>query len=176
MVGDSISAAYGIQREEGWVALLENRLGPEAANVINASVSGETTAGGVARLPVLLEHEPDLVVIELGGNDGLRGLPIPRIRENLLSMTTAVIEAGAIPLIVGMQIPPNYGPQYTEGFREAFVDVATETGSAIVPFFLEGVATDGNLMQDDGIHPTAEAQPLLVDIIWPFIETLLGDS
>ena len=175
MVGDSISAAYGIQREEGWVALLEGRLGPESAHVINASVSGETTAGGVARLPALLEHDPDLVIIELGGNDGLRGYPIPRIRANLLDMTRAVIEAGATPLIVGMQIPPNYGPQYTNAFRDTFVDVASMTSTAFVPFFLEGVATDGDLMQDDGIHPTAEAQPLLVDIIWPFIETLLGD-
>ena len=176
MVGDSISAAYGIQREQGWVALLAERLEPERAKVINASVSGETTAGGIARMPALLEHAPSLVIIELGGNDGLRGYPIDRIRANLLGMTEAVIASGAIPLIVGMQIPPNYGPRYTDAFRDTFVDVAQSTNSLLVPFFLEGVATNGTLMQDDGIHPTADAQPMLVDIIWPFIEDLLTDG
>ena len=166
VVGDSISASYGIQSEEGWVHLLRERLAG-AAEVVNASISGDTTGGGLARLPrTLAEHEPDVVVIELGGNDGLRGYPIANIRANLLAMTQAVIAAGAEPVLAGMQIPPNYGPRYTRAFYAVYREVAEATGAALVPFLLEGVATDRQLMQRDGIHPTAQAQGRLLDNAW----------
>ena len=166
VVGDSISASYGIQSEQGWVYLLRERLG-DAAEVVNASISGDTTGGGLARLPrTLAEHQPDVVIIELGGNDGLRGYPIANIRANLLAMTQAVIAAGAAPILAGMQIPPNYGPRYTGAFHAVYEDVAKATGAALVPFLLEGVATDRELMQRDGIHPTAQAQGRLLDNVW----------
>ena len=166
VVGDSISASYGIQSHEGWVHLLRERL-DGAAKVVNASISGDTTGGGLARLPrTLAEYEPDVVVIELGGNDGLRGYPIANIRANLLAMTQAVIAAGAEPVLAGMQIPPNYGPRYTGAFHAMYREVAEATGAALVPFLLEGVATDRELMQRDGIHPTAQAQGQLLDNAW----------
>jgi acyl-CoA thioesterase-1 len=176
VLGDSISAAYGIQREDGWVALLEHRL--KALNpahaVVNASVSGETTAGGLARLPdALARHQPDIVVIELGGNDALRGYPIARIESNLDRMAELAIAAGARAVIAGMRIPPNYGPRYTSGFHALFSDVAARHGAAIVPFLLDGIAAEHALMQDDGIHPTAAAQTRILENAWSAIESLL---
>ena len=167
--GDSISAGYGIQREEGWVELLALRLGGKM-KVVNASISGETTGGGLNRFPRTIEvNKPSVVVLELGGNDGLRGYPIEQIRQNLLAMSNLAQASGAIVVIAGMEIPPNYGPRYTASFREIFVSVAQETGSFLVPFLLQGVATNRELMQADGIHPTAEAQSLLLENLWPVL-------
>lgn len=176
VLGDSISAGYGMQREQGWVNLLSETLiaREEPWKAINASISGETTGGGRARLPGLLEeHSPKIVIIELGGNDGLRGYPISKIRSNLAAMVDATQQAGAIPLIVSMRIPPNYGPRYTDAFDAVFAEVAQETGAAIVPFLLSDVAFTEGFMQDDGIHPTAAAQPLLLDAIWTYLDPLL---
>ena len=176
-MGDSISAAYGIEAEQGWVQLLADRLQDVGVDVsvVNASVSGETTGGGVVRLPGSLErHAPDVVIIELGGNDGLRGYPIARIRDNLTRMVSMAREAGADVLLLGMFVPPNYGARYMNGFHENYHRIAAEAGVELVPFLLEGVATDAALMQDDGIHPTAEAQPLLLDNVWPTLAPLLG--
>ena len=172
VVGDSISASYGMQTEEGWVNLLRERLDGRSS-VVNASISGDTTGGGIARLDrTLAEHRPSIVIIELGGNDGLRGYPVENIRANLLAMTEAVIAAGAKPVLAGMQIPPNYGPAYTEAFRRMYADIAALTGAGLVPFLLEGVATDRDLMQRDGIHPTAGAQPRLLDNVWTVLAPL----
>ena len=176
VMGNSISAAYGLQTEageRGWVELLQERLGSRH-RVVNASISGDTTVGGLARLPRTMSmHRPDIVIIELGGNDGLRGHPVAAIRANLLAMTEAVLAGGAKPLLAGMQMPPNLGPRYTRAFREIYADVADGTGAALVPFILEGVATDRDLMQPDGIHPNDRAQPLLLDNVWPVLEPLL---
>ena len=176
VLGDSISAAYGLQTENGepgWVQLLRQRLGPRH-RVVNASISGDTTVGGLTRLPrTLAVHKPDIVIIELGGNDGLRGYPVTSIRANLLAMTEAVLAAGAKPVLAGMRMPPNLGPRYTRAFHELYTGIAADTGAALVPFLLEGVATDEALMQRDGIHPNAKAQPLLLDNVWPVLEPLL---
>jgi acyl-CoA thioesterase I len=176
VLGDSISASYGIQREQGWVHLLDTALAQreESWFAVNASISGETTGGGYARLAgVLAEHNPDIVIIELGGNDGLRGYPVEKIRENLRGMVDLVNETGATPIIVAMRIPPNYGPRYTRAFDTVFGEVAEEKGTAYVPFLLEEVALADNMMQEDGIHPTAEAQPLLLDAVWEELLPLL---
>ncbi|HCE40435.1 arylesterase [Alloalcanivorax profundimaris] len=178
VLGDSISAAYGIDETEGWVQLLRQRLDTQcsALPVVNASVSGDTSDGGRVRLPALLErHQPDTVVIELGGNDGLRGLPPRRLAGNLETMIRLSREAGAEPVLLGMRIPPNYGRAYTRLFEQAFKDVATDTGVPFLPFLLDGVVEAGQL-QGDGIHPTAEAQPRLLDNAWPVIETALPDE
>ena len=173
VVGDSISAGYGIQMEQGWVHLLRERLG-DRSRVVNASISGDTTGGGLQRLaPTLQEHQPDFVIIELGGNDGLRGFPLRNIRDNLLAMTEAVLAVGATPILAGMQIPPNYGPRYTQGFHGIYSDIAKATGAALVPFLLEGVATDRELMQRDGIHPTASAQARLLENVWMVLAPLI---
>ena len=173
VVGDSISAAYGIQRDEGWVHLLALRVGPRT-KVVNVSVSGETTGGGLARLPLALDvYDPDVVLIELGGNDGLRGYPVARIRDNLDRMMAAVNDAGAIAVVVGMQIPPNYGPRYTSAFRNLFPEVAAAWNAPLVPFLLEGAAAVEGMMQRDGLHPTAAAQPTLLENVWPVLEPLL---
>jgi acyl-CoA thioesterase-1 len=172
-MGDSISAGYGIQREQGWVHLLDTRLKAHESNwrVVNASISGETTGGGLARLPqALAVHAPTLVIIELGGNDGLRGYPIARIRENLQAMADLALAERVEVMLVGMQIPPNYGPRYTRGFRSMFAEVAEATGAT---FLLEDVALEPGFMQADGIHPTAEAQPVLLDTLWPYLAPLL---
>lgn len=166
VLGDSISAAHGMALDQGWVALLEERLQrshPEY-RVVNASISGETSAGGLRRLPALLEqHQPEVVVLELGGNDGLRGYPPGQLQQNLTRMSRLARDAGAEVLLLGMEIPPNYGTRYTKAFRESFTRAAEATGARVAPFMLEGVATREELMQADGIHPTVEAQPLLLD-------------
>lgn len=162
--------------EEGWVALLEQRLADlhPGVSVVNASISGETTGGGLRRLPGLLEeHRPAVVLLELGGNDGLRGFPPARITGNLQQMAELAGDAGAEVLLLSMEIPPNYGRRYTEAFRESFRAAAEASGARLVPFLLEGVATDPALMQDDGIHPTAAAQPQLLDNVLPYLKEIL---
>ncbi len=173
VVGDSLSAAYGIERQAGWVSLLRQRLGDEV-NVVNASISGETTSGGVSRLHELLrQHDPDIVLIELGGNDGLRGLPPQQMRHNLATMIEAGQKADAKVLLVGIEIPPNYGQAYTQAFKAIYRDLAEQYKVPLVPFLLDGVALEEDLMQDDGIHPTAEAQPRMLENVWPQLEALL---
>lgn len=175
VVGDSISAAYGMSLEQGWVARLGERLSTTGARFVNASISGDTAAGGLRRLPGLLaEHHPDLVVIELGGNDGLRGHPTTALRDNLQAMAEMALEAGAEVLILPMEIPPNYGPRYTRGFRAAFREAADASGARLGPFLLEGIATDPTLMQADGIHPTVEAQALIADRLQDVVAGLLA--
>ena len=179
VVGDSLSAEYGLKRGEGWVALLEQRLAQEkiAAKVVNASVSGDTTSGGRSRLPALLsQHRPTHVVIELGGNDALRGLPLANTEDNLRWMAEAAQKAGAKVLLVGMQVPPNYGSDYTRRFEAVFGKVAQERKTALVPFLLKGVADGPNataLFQPDRIHPRAEAHPAMLDNVWPELRKLL---
>lgn len=176
--GDSISAAYGLEANAGWVQLLQQKLDKNTAKkhrVINGSLSGETTSGGVRRLPPLLaQHHPDLVVLELGGNDGLRGQPPKMMAANLRQMIADARAAGADVILLGMRIPPNYGKAYTAAFENAFADVARETGVAFHPFFLDGVGGNPALMQRDGIHPTAEAQARLLANAWPLIEKALA--
>ena len=185
VVGDSLSAEYGLRRGSGWVALLEKRLAEETAagrrrrpiTVINASVSGDTTAGGASRLPALLAlHRPAVVVIELGGNDALRGLPLATTESNLLGMVRASRAAGARVLLAGMQVPPNYGRQYNEQFAAVFARIAKSEGAALVPFLLEGVSSGPDataLFQADRIHPTEAAHPLILDNVWPALRPLL---
>jgi len=174
VMGDSLSAAYGIERDAGWVSLLADRL-DDKARVVNASISGETTSGGATRLPGLLrQHAPDIVLLELGGNDGLRGLPPTQMQANLDAMIEASQATGARVLMLGIDIPPNYGPAYREAFTAVFDTLAKRHDVPMVPFLLEGVALDPALMQDDGIHPTAEAQPRLLDNVWPRLEPLLN--
>ena len=176
VVGDSISAAYGMSLDQGWVALLERRLADERpeSRVINASISGETSAGGLRRLPALLEeHHPTLVIIELGGNDGLRGYPINKFRDNLRTMATLSQAAGAQVLFLAMEIPPNYGSRYTSAFRDSFAIAARETGSELGPFLLDGVAAVPGMMQADGIHPTVTAQQRLLDNVYPSLQDML---
>ncbi|MBC7682763.1 MAG: arylesterase [Ferruginibacter sp.] len=179
MVGDSLSAEYGLARGTGWVALLEKRLADEkiVATVHNASISGDTTPGGRARLPSLLSSvKPNVVVIELGGNDALRGLPLQGTEDNLRSMTEAAQKAGAKVLLVGMQVPPNYGRDYADRFSGVFAKVAKGEKTGLVPFLLKGVADvpDAvNLFQPDRIHPKAEAHPTLLNNVWPELKKLL---
>jgi acyl-CoA thioesterase-1 len=179
VVGDSLSAEYGIARGAGWVALLEQRVQRERipARVVNASVSGDTTSGGRARLPALLQrHRPAVVVLELGGNDALRGLPLSATRANLLEMTRASKAAGARVLIAGMQLPPNYGRAYSEEFAALFAEVARAEATALVPFLLAGVADGPDpyaMFQPDRIHPTAEAHARILDNVWPRLKPLL---
>jgi acyl-CoA thioesterase-1 len=176
VVGDSLSAEYGIARGAGWVALLEQKMKSEKidAKVVNASISGETTSGGKARLPALLgQHKPDLVVIELGANDGLRGLPVPSAEANLRAMIAAAQAQKARVLLVGMRMPPNYGRAYTERFFGMFKTVATSTKSPLVPFMLEGVADKPALFQQDRLHPTAQAHPIILNNIWPTFEKMV---
>lgn len=178
VMGDSISAGYGIQQEQGWVHLLDQTLARSESNwrAINASISGETTGGGLARIDgVLAEHKPDIVIIELGGNDGLRGYPVSRIRDNLSQMVERVSASGATPIIAAMRIPPNYGPRYTRAFEDVFAEVASALDVTLIPFMLEQVALEEGLMQDDGIHPTAQAQPLLLDAVWHHLQELVAE-
>lgn len=174
--GDSISAAYGMPEEQGWVSLLTTRLTQLEKNVlvVNASISGETTSGGIVRLPKILKvHQPDIVILELGGNDGLRGYPISRIKDNVQQMTDLIADSGAKVLLIGMVLPPNYGKRYTTAFTALFDMVAQENNVPFLPFLLEGTATSQSLIQRDGIHPKPEAQPLLLNDIWPLLEPLL---
>lgn len=174
VMGDSLSAGYGIKVEEGWVTLLQQELAKQQAKVINASVSGETTSGGLTRLPaVLSQHKPDIVIIELGGNDGLRGQQLKIMQENLQTMISASQAAGAKIILAGMQIPTNYGPRYTKQFREIYPTLAEKNKTALIPFLLEGIATHSNLIQQDGIHPTAEAQPLILKNVLPVLMPLI---
>jgi acyl-CoA thioesterase I len=177
VLGDSLSAAYRIAPEASWVALLEQRLGKAgtpARAIVNASISGETTAGGLARLPALLDqHKPALVMIELGANDGLRGLPLKEIRANLIRLIQLSQAASAKVLLIGIELPVNYGPQYRDGLRGLYRDLATEFKLPLVPFLLEGIALDATLMQDDGLHPTAAAQPKVLENVWPMLITAL---
>lgn len=179
VVGDSLSAEYGLKRGEGWVPLLEKRLAEQkiAATVVNASISGDTTSGGRARLAGLLTtHKPTHVVIELGGNDALRGLPLQGTEDNLVQMTKAAQAAGAKVLVVGIQVPPNYGSDYTRRFDAVFDKVGAATQAAVVPFLLKGIA-DGpdaaTLFQPDRIHPTAAAQARMLDNVWPALRKLV---
>ncbi|AVO55338.1 arylesterase [Ectopseudomonas mendocina] len=176
VVGDSISAAFGLDSRQGWVALLEKRLADEGFEhkVINASISGDTSAGGAARLPALLaEHKPELVIIELGGNDGLRGQAPAQLQQNLASMVEKSQQAGAKVLLLGMRLPPNYGARYTTAFAQVFTDVAEQKQVPLVPFFLDGVGGVQGMMQSDGIHPTEGAQPRLLENAWPALKPLL---
>jgi acyl-CoA thioesterase I len=175
--GDSISAGYGLPHvEQGWVALLQAKLKKEGYGyeVVNASVSGETTAGGLARLPRALSlHHPGIVILELGGNDGLRALPVAAMRANLSRMAELSAAAGAKVLLLGIRIPPNYGAEYTEQFSTAYADVARQEHTALVPFVLNGVALSPGLMQEDGVHPNEAGQPHLLDNVWPALAPLL---
>ncbi|MDH4042110.1 MAG: arylesterase [Gammaproteobacteria bacterium] len=177
VLGDSISAAYGMSLEQGWVSQLAAQLAasdPSIA-VVNASISGETTAGGLRRLPQLLaQHQPGVVIIELGANDGLRGFPLAEMRANLGKLVAMSQEAGARVILVPMEIPPNYGARYTAGFRESFVEVARDTDCVLAPFVLDGVATDPALMQADGLHPKPEAQAMLLQNLLPTIKAVLA--
>ncbi len=175
--GDSISAGYGLPRvEQGWVALLQAKLKSQGSGyqVVNASVSGETTAGGLARLPRALGlHHPAIVILELGGNDGLRALPVAQMRANLTRMAELSAGAGAKVLLLGMRMPPNYGPEYTAQFGRVYTEVAHDQKLAIVPFLLDGIALSPDLMQADGIHPSPSGQPKLLENVWPALRPML---
>lgn len=176
VVGDSLSAAYGIDQDAGWVALLQQRLEKDYPDyrVVNASISGDTTRGGLGRIDAALRtHAPAVVIVELGGNDGLRGLPVKEMRANLAAIITKSLAAQARVLLVGMRIPPNYGPLYTRSFEQVFVELAKQFEVARVPFLLEGVALKLDLVQDDGIHPRAAAQPRMLENVWPHLTPLL---
>ena len=176
VVGDSISAGYGLSTGEGWVDLLTKKLAKEkiAATVVNASISGDTTAGGLSRLPALLaKHKPTLVVIELGGNDGLRGSPVATAKANLQKMAELSKASGAKVLILGMQMPPNFGAGYTQQFEAMYVDVAKSVNGGLVPTLLGKIGADLSKFQADRIHPTAAAQPALLDTVWPALVKLL---
>jgi acyl-CoA thioesterase-1 len=179
VVGDSLSAEYGLERGSGWVARLQQRLQRDKipVEVVNASISGDTTSGGRSRLPALLaQHKPGVVVFELGGNDALRGLPLSQTQANLSAMAQAAKAAGARVLIVGMQVPPNYGRKYAQDFANLFATVAKAEGAALVPFLLKGVADGADaeaLFQADRIHPNAQAQPRMLDNVWPVLKPLL---
>ena len=176
VLGDSLSAALGIRPEQGWVALLTQRLQAQGYGyqIVNASVSGETTSGGLERLPRALQlHQPGTVILELGANDGLRGLPVTETRENLAHMVRLSQTAGARVLLVGMRIPPNYGPRYTEAFARMFPELANQYHLPLVPFLLEKVALDPTRMQQDGMHPNARGEPPVLDTLWPYLQPLL---
>ena len=176
VLGDSISAAFGLDTRQGWVSLLEQRLAAEGFDyqVVNASVSGDTSAGGLARLPTLLaEHRPYLLIVELGGNDGLRGQPPAHLQQNLAGIIQSARASGARVLLLGMQLPPNYGARYNAVFSQVYADVAGAAQVPLLGFFLDGVGGVPALMQGDGIHPNAAAQPRLLDNLWPQLKPLL---
>ena len=176
MFGDSLSAGYGLRPDEGWVPLLQKRLQAQGyvTPVVNASVSGETSGGGLQRLPRALQlHTPSLVILELGANDGLRGLPVPQTQANLEKMVGLVRAAGAQVLLIGIRMPPNYGPRYTADFAHMYTDIAQRDHIPVVPFLLESVALNPNLMQADGMHPNARAAPLVLDTVWQRLLPLL---
>ena len=177
--GDSLSAAYGVRPEQGWVTLLTKRLQTQGYGyqVINASVSGETSSGGLERLPRALSlHAPDILILELGANDGLRGLPVNAMHDNLAQMVRLAQAAGARVLLVAIRIPPNYGPRYTDEFGRAYGEIAQKYHLPLVPFLLEKVALDAALMQEDGLHPNAAAQPIILDTVWPHLKPLLKNK
>lgn len=177
VLGDSLSAGYGLQPGQGWVDLLEKKLRSQGYEyrLVNASVSGETTSGGLERLPrALALQKPAVVIVELGANDGLRGLPVTLTRQNLLSIVALVHAAHARVLLIGMKLPPNYGPRFTAEFDALFPDIANREHVALVPFLLQAVANERRLFQADGLHPTAQAQPALLDTVWPRLRPLLN--
>ena len=174
--GDSLSASYGIEEDQGWVNLLSEKLHNAQLpyTVVNASVSGETSTGGLSRLPAALaEFQPSVVILELGGNDGLRGLPLATLQANLEEMVSLSQQAGAGVLLAGIQIPPNYGPRYTEPFYALFGEIAETEQLPFVPFLIDGIPQQPELMQNDGIHPRAEAQHLILDNVWPILAPML---
>jgi len=176
VMGDSLSAAYGIRPEQGWVALLTQQLQAQGYGyeVVNASVSGETSSGGLQRLPRALQiHQPAMVILELGANDGLRGLPLAETRANLTKMVQLSRAAGARVLLVGIRIPPNYGPRYANEFADLYPEIAKRYHLPLVPFLLEKVALDPTLMQEDGLHPNARGEPLVLNTLWQKLEPLL---
>lgn len=177
VLGDSLSAAHNIPQQAGWVALLEHRLnqrGAPAPKVINASISGETSAGALARLPALLaQYRPSLVLVELGGNDGLRGLPPAELAANLDAIVRTSRESGAKVLLLGIDLPPNYGRAYRDRFRAVYTDLAKKHRVPLLPFLLDGVALQPGLMQEDGIHPTAEGQPRVLENVWALLQPML---
>jgi len=176
VLGDSLSAAYGIRPEQGWVALLTQRLRTQGYGyeVVNASVSGETTSGGLQRLPRALEiHHPGVVILELGANDALRGLPLTLARENLTKMVQLSQAAGARVLLIGIRIPPNYGPRYANELAALYPDLAKQHQLPLIPFLLDKVALDPTLMQEDGLHPNARAEPQVLDTVWQGLAPLL---
>lgn len=179
VIGDSLSAAYGIDSDAGWVALLAERLqsAGHPHRVVNASIVGDTTQGGVERLPRALRvHQPEVVIIELGGNDGLRGFPPARIRDNLEQIIVRAKASGAAVVLLGIRIPSNYGARYSASFEAVYRDVSEKLGIEWIEFFMEGIALNDALLQEDRIHPNAEAQPLLLDNAWPIIERALRDG
>ena len=176
ILGDSLSAAYGMEVSEAWPELLQQRLNEHghAYRIFNSSITGDTTQGGLARLPRLLEkHQPAIVILELGGNDGLRGLPIQVTRDNLGSMIEKSQSAGARVILAEMRIPPNYGRTYTEKFHSLYGELATRYEARLLPFLLQDIALQPGMMQTDGIHPTAAAQPLILDAVWQVLEPML---
>ena len=176
VLGDSLSAGYGLPTGSGWVSLLKTRLAAADSDtsVVNASISGETTAGGRRRIQALLDrHQPQVVIVELGANDGLRGIRIPIIRENLSAIVEACKEHGAKTLLIGIRIPPNYGRDYTEKFHALFGEISARYKTSLVPFMLDGFATNRSLFQEDGIHPNSEAQPLILKTIYGQLKPLL---
>jgi len=176
VLGDSLSAGFGINIRDGWTTLLQNKLDKEGYGykVINASISGETTSGGLKRLPRALKvHQPEIVIVELGGNDGLRATPIPVFKQNLTDIILLSRESGAEVVLTGIQMPPNYGERYTEEFAAVYFDLAAELDIPLVPFFLKNIALNLSLMQPDQIHPTTEAQPMLLDNTWDTLQPLL---
>lgn len=176
VLGDSLSAAYGIPTEAGWVALLQQRLHrthPDMG-VVNASISGETTLGGLTRLPALLAaHHPHILLLELGANDGLRGLPLTEMRDHLTQIITLAQQQGATVLLIGIQIPANYGRRYTQAFSQIYTDLAQQWQLPLLPFLLEGVADRPEWMQSDQLHPTAAAQPHILDRVWEVLQPLI---
>jgi len=176
VLGDSLSSAFGVAVDQGWVSLLQQRLKQKdyPHRVVNASIAGDTTASGLSRLAsVLKAHVPHIVIVELGGNDGLRAQAIPMIRENLKSMIEKIQAAGAQVVLTGMRLPPNYGPAYVTGFEQLYPELAQYYNAVLVPFFMAGAATVPELMQPDGVHPNAAAQPILLDNVWPYLLPLL---
>lgn len=179
IIGDSLSAGYGIDVDQSWTSLLQARLDSQGYEykVVNASISGDTTEGGATRIaPTLEKFSPSLVVLELGGNDGLRGFPPDRIKENLRSMIEACRDSGAEVVMLGIRIPSNYGPRYTQAFEGVYRELASELEVPWIEFFMEGVALNDELMQDDGIHPNEAGQPILLDNAWPIISAALTNN
>jgi acyl-CoA thioesterase-1 len=174
VLGDSLSASYGMDMESGWVSLLEARAAAQGYRIHNASVSGETSRGALARLdPLVARIRPDVAIVELGGNDGLRGVPLDELRSNLQQIVRTLVASGSRVLLLPMKLPPNYGPVYTERFEGIYRDLGQEPGVSLGTFMLEGVALKEHLMQEDGIHPRAEAQPVIMEAVWRSLEPML---